>query len=283
MQVIRSDRQRSSTDWRERTATPRPGIAARRGMRIAMVLLLALLCAATASAEPGPAGASFAARYAAVDRPGEAVPAGAKDLPPAGPPKAAKSEAPVDHADAQSFYRALIGREAAQQGLAPAIAEAVTAVESGFNPDAIGGSGEIGLMQVMPATARMLGFSGTNAELAVPETNIRYGVRYLAQAWRLAGGDLCTATMKYRAGHGETRFSHLSVDYCIAVRAKLAARGFPVTGSVPVATFGVPGGGGARSAGCGRRCVGGGAVGRVDLAALNTRLSTLVMQVRPGR
>jgi len=49
--------------------------------------------------------------------------------------------------------------------------------------------------------------------------------------------------MKYRAGHGEIRFSYLSVRYCLAVRAKLTALGFPVTGRVPVATFGDPAGG----------------------------------------
>ena len=116
---------------------------------------------------------------------------------------------------------------------------------SGYNPGAIGGVGEIGLMQILPSTARMLGFSGSLADLAVPETNIHYGVTYLAAAWRLAGGDMCTAVMKYRAGHGETRFSFLSVNYCLAVRSKLMARGFHVTGNVPVATFGEPGGGGA--------------------------------------
>jgi len=206
--------------------------------------------------------------------------------PPVTPPispSAAKPEPSPNGGHALSYYRALIAKEAGQQGLAPAIAEAVMAVESGFNPDAVGGAGEIGLMQIMPSTARMLGFSGSNAELALPEINIHYGVTYLAQAWRLAGSDLCTATMKYRAGHGETRFSYLSVDYCVAVRAKLAARGFPVTGGVPVATFGAPGGVARAGTGCGRKCFGGGVVGRVDLAALNTRLNTLVMQVRGGK
>jgi hypothetical protein len=133
------------------------------------------------------------------------------------------------------------------------------------------------------STARMLGFSGSLAELAIPENNIHFGVMYLAQAWRLAGGDLCTAVMKYRAGHGETRFSYLSVNYCVAVRARLFARGFRVTGTVPVATFGEPGraGGGG---GCGRKCLGaGGLIGRVDLVALNTRLNALVIQARGGK
>jgi soluble lytic murein transglycosylase-like protein len=187
----------------------------------------------------------------------------------------------VPATDIRAGFRALIEKEAKREGLAPEIAEAVMAVESGYNPAAIGGVGEIGLMQILPSTARMLGFSGTNAELAIPANNIHYGVTYLARAWRLAGGDLCTAVMKYRAGHGETRFSYLSVNYCLAVRGKLAARGFRVTGTVPVATFGDPGGGG--GGGCRRRCIGVARIGSVNLAALNTRLSTLVMQVRVGR
>jgi soluble lytic murein transglycosylase-like protein len=196
---------------------------------------------------------------------------------------AAKKKVPPPRAlDARGLYRALIEKEAAQSGLAPEIAEAVMAVESGFNPAVIGGAGEIGLMQILPSTARMLGFAGTLADLAVPATNIHYGVTYLAEAWRRAGGDLCTAVMKYRAGHGETRFSFLSVNYCIAVRSKLAARGFRVTGSVPVATFGEPGPGLGR--GCGRKCFGGGSrVGQVNLATLNTQLSILVVQARGGR
>jgi soluble lytic murein transglycosylase-like protein len=181
-------------------------------------------------------------------------------------------------ADAHAIYRALIEKEAAAAGLAPEIAESVMAVESGYNPAARGGAGEIGLMQILPSTARMLGFAGTDADLAVPATNIHYGVTYLAQAWRLAGGDLCTAVMKYRAGHGETRFSFLSVNYCLAVRGKLAARGFRVTGTVPVATFGEAG-----STGCKRKCLGGSGVGRVNLAALNTTLNALVVQARAGR
>jgi hypothetical protein len=104
-------------------------------------------------------------------------------------------------------------------------------------------------------------------------------VIYLARAWRLAGGDLCTAVMKYRAGHGETRFSFLSVNYCVAVRGKLLARGYPLTGSVPVATFGEA----APARGCGRRCLGGAQIGTVNIAALNTRLNAIVAQARAGR
>lgn len=149
------------------------------------------------------------------------------------------------------------------------------AVESRYNSGAIGIDGEVGLMQVMLPTARMLGFTGAPAELAVPEVNVHYGAQYLASAWRLAGGDLCTATMKYRAGHGETRFSFLSVDYCVRVRAHLAANGVPITGSVPQPTFGSPAGSG-RIRG---RVLSG--TGTINFAALNMRLRTLTERKTP--
>jgi soluble lytic murein transglycosylase-like protein len=211
------------------------------------------------------------------------VPASAAS--PADPPNdvlrgaAGNVAAPAAGAGARNRYRNLIEKEAAQNGIAPDIAQAVMAAESGNNPGTVGSAGEIGLMQVMPSTARMLGFNGTLTELAEPATNIHYGVVYLAQAWRLAGGDLCTAAMKYRAGHGETRFSFLSVRYCLAVRAKLTALGYPVTGPVPVATFGEPAGGG----GCGRKCITVPQIGHVDLAAINNQLNALVVRAKGGR
>lgn len=180
-----------------------------------------------------------------------------------------------------SGYRALVEMEARRAGLPSEIADAVMAVESGYDPRSVGSVGEIGLMQVLPSTARMLGFAGTASELAAPETNIRYGVTYLAQAWRLAHGDLCTAVMKYRAGHGETRFSHRSVDYCLAVRAKLTARGFRVAGAVPVATFGdAPRSsfGSLLGSRCRRQCLSASGRGRLDLEAINNDLSHLSLQ-----
>ncbi|MGI6245205.1 MAG: lytic transglycosylase domain-containing protein [Pseudochelatococcus sp.] len=172
---------------------------------------------------------------------GEAQPAPAApqaDAAPAGLP-----------ADGRTGYREILRKKADAAGVPFALADAVAEVESGYNSAAVGGVGEVGLMQVLPSTARMLGFSGPLKKLFEPETNIHYGVTYLAQAWRLAGNDICTTVMKYRAGHGESRFSHRSVDYCIKVRRGLAARGYAVTGEVPKATFGEPVGGAVKVAG----------------------------------
>ena len=130
----------------------------------------------------------------------------------------------------RSGIRALIEQEALKTDLPADVAEAVVFVESSYDASTIGRVGEIGLMQVRPGTAAMLGFTGSTAELAKPEVNIHYGVIYLSQAWRLAGGDLCRALMKYRAGHGEEIMSPLSVTYCNRARSRLVAMGSPYGG-----------------------------------------------------
>ena len=133
-------------------------------------------------------------------------------------------------------------RAAAQaRGLPPDIAEAVGFVETGFDPSRIGAAGEIGLMQVMPDTAAMLGFRGTNAELADVDVNIRYGVRYLAAAWELAGHDLCRALTKYRAGHGAESMSERSVIYCRRARGYLASLHSPLAAGADPIAYASPG------------------------------------------
>lgn len=122
-------------------------------------------------------------------------------------------------------YLGIIAREAKRLGLPTAVADAVAQVESGYDPAAIGTVGEVGLMQMRPPTAALLGHKGPSSDLFAPETNIRLGVAYLAQAWRVARGDLCRALMKYRAGLGEERMTRRSVDYCVRARAHLASVG----------------------------------------------------------
>jgi len=145
-------------------------------------------------------------------------------------PPGPESTKPADeHVPPQrAAIRAILEQEATRAGLPADIAEAVVRVESGYDPNAIGSVGEIGLMQVRPGTAAMLGFRGPESDLAKPEINLHYGVQYLGQAWRLANGDLCRALMKYRAGHGEEIMTPLSVDYCNRARGHLAALGSPL-------------------------------------------------------
>jgi hypothetical protein len=132
----------------------------------------------------------------------------------------------------RSTYLPVIAEEAAANGVPPALVDAVVRIESRYDPTAVGSIGEIGLMQVRPKTAALLGFQGTSAELAEPRTNLRYGVGYLAKAWRLADGDLCRTLMKYRAGHGSDKMSALSIEYCRRARQHLAAVGTEI-GALP--------------------------------------------------
>jgi hypothetical protein len=122
----------------------------------------------------------------------------------------------------------LVRHEAERQGLPADVADAVAHIESSYDPQAVGVVGEVGLMQIRPQTAAMLGYKGLVAGLFDPETNVRYSVTYLAGAWRLANGDLCRTLMKYRAGHGEVRMTPLSVEYCRRARNYLAAIGSPL-------------------------------------------------------
>jgi len=132
----------------------------------------------------------------------------------------------------RAHYAPLLTAEATQHGIPPALADAVATVESAYNTGARGSSGEIGLMQVLPSTADMLGFRGTLAQLADPATNIRLGVKYLAGAWEATGGRLCATLMKYRAGYGEATMSFRSAIYCRRALDYLASINSPLaTGS----------------------------------------------------
>ncbi len=118
-------------------------------------------------------------------------------------------------------YSALISKYANQYNVPVALATAVIRVESNFNPMARGSHGEIGLMQIKPATARMMGYSGGAKGLFDPETNIKYGMKYLAAAHDLGGGQTCNTILKYNAGHGATRMNPVSKSYCGKVLAML--------------------------------------------------------------
>ncbi|MFD1341619.1 transglycosylase SLT domain-containing protein [Litorisediminicola beolgyonensis] len=58
-----------------------------------------------------------------------------------------------------------------------------------------------GLMQILPATARGMGFRGDASDLLDAETNLKYAVKYLRGAWLLADGDYDTAVKWYARGY----------------------------------------------------------------------------------
>jgi hypothetical protein len=140
----------------------------------------------------------------------------------------------------RAAYLEVINREALLQGVPPALADAVAMVETGYQVNAVGSSGEIGLMQIMPATARQLGFAGTPADLFLPATNIHLGVQYLSRAWAASGGSVCRALMKYRAGLGEEMMTPLSISYCARAMSWLDATGSDLGRGTPLAASTTP-------------------------------------------
>ncbi|WP_187972075.1 lytic transglycosylase domain-containing protein [Aquibium microcysteis] len=113
---------------------------------------------------------------------------------------------------------AIVTRYAKAYGVPVALAHAVVTVESNFRPHVTGSAGEIGLMQIKPATARMMGYSGSAKGLYDPETNVKYGMKYLAKAHELGGGDTCGTILRYNAGHAAKRMNRISSAYCTKVK-----------------------------------------------------------------
>jgi soluble lytic murein transglycosylase-like protein len=120
-----------------------------------------------------------------------------------------------------SKYAAIIVKYARQYDVPIELAHAVVRVESNYNPNARGSAGEVGLMQIKPATARMMGYSGSSKGLFDPDTNIKYGMKYLAAAHELGGGGTCGTILKYNAGHAATKMNPVSKAYCGKVLAML--------------------------------------------------------------
>jgi soluble lytic murein transglycosylase-like protein len=73
--------------------------------------------------------------------------------------------------------------------------------ESKYQAALMGRGGAIGLMQIKLATARGLGYTGTAEGLRDPFTNLLYGIKYLAGAYRAANGDHDRAVHYYAAGY----------------------------------------------------------------------------------
>ncbi|MCG7391712.1 lytic transglycosylase domain-containing protein [Microvirga sp. ACRRW] len=121
-----------------------------------------------------------------------------------------------------SALKPLIARYAAENGLSYELADAVVRIESRYNPGARNGP-NIGLTQINYRTAQSLGYKGDVAGLMDAETNLRYGLKYLAQAHKLAGGDTCGTILRYQFGHRTTTMTSASRAYCARVKVITAA------------------------------------------------------------
>lgn len=125
--------------------------------------------------------------------------------------------------------KALVQRYAAKHGVPRDLAHGVVMVESRYRANATGPGGYIGLMQIGYRTAKGMGYSGSRKALYNPATNLDYGMRYLGEAYRQAGGDYCGAVSKYQGGHGVRGVTRAGAAYCGKVR-KYMAQGVPAWG-----------------------------------------------------
>ena len=90
--------------------------------------------------------------------------------------------------------------QASANGVPVSLVERVIKRESGGNPGAVS-RGNYGLMQIRLGTARAMGYSGSAAGLLDAQTNMTYAVRYLAGAYRAAGGNENRAVALYASGY----------------------------------------------------------------------------------
>ncbi|MBB4039279.1 soluble lytic murein transglycosylase-like protein [Microvirga flocculans] len=116
----------------------------------------------------------------------------------------------------------LIARYAAENGLPYELADAIVRLESRYNPGARNGP-HMGLTQINFRTAQSLGYQGAAAGLLDAETNLRYGLKYLARAYKLAGGDTCGTILRYQFGHRAQTMTSASRTYCAKVKVITAA------------------------------------------------------------
>lgn len=110
------------------------------------------------------------------------------------------SRAQADMAGATPEMRRLIAHYADVYDVPVTLVHRVVQRESGYRPGARNGP-YYGLMQILPETARAMGYRGSPAGLLDAETNLKYAVKYLRGAWMVSGGSQDKAVEWYSRGY----------------------------------------------------------------------------------
>lgn len=114
--------------------------------------------------------------------------------------------------------RALVNHYADLNEIPRPLLHRVIQRESHYRPHARNGP-YYGMMQILPATARSMGFRGSPKDLLDAETNLKYATRYLRGAWLVSGGDKDAAVMWYARG-----YYYAARDQCLLVETGLKTR-----------------------------------------------------------
>lgn len=115
-------------------------------------------------------------------------------------PRLSAAETTGLHANETPELRRLINKYATQYDVPVDLVHRVVIRESRHRPGARNGP-YFGLMQMLPATARGMGYQGSASGLLDAETNLKYGVKYLRGAYLVAGGDRDDAVKWYSRGY----------------------------------------------------------------------------------
>lgn len=97
-------------------------------------------------------------------------------------------------------YQSMVESHAAANGIPATLVHRVIMRESRYNPRAVS-KGNYGIMQIRLGTARAMGYRGDAAGLLDANTNMTYAVKYLAGAYRAAGGNHDRAVANYARGY----------------------------------------------------------------------------------